>query len=57
MKKKEKRGFYYEVTEEQVREHQKRSVEEILLWLHNTNVFLNQVQNPDEKERMRKFRL
>jgi hypothetical protein len=53
---KEENGFYYEVTEEQVREHQKRSIKEILLWLHETNVFLSQVQTPEEKERMKKFR-
>jgi hypothetical protein len=53
---KPRKGFYYTVTEEQVREHQKRSIEEILTWLHETNVFLNQVQTPEEKERMKKFR-
>lgn len=52
----EKKGYYYEVTEEQVREHQKRSIKEILTWLHETNAFLKKVQTPEERERWEKLR-
>ncbi len=51
------KGYTYTVTKEQVEEHQKRSFEEILLWLHNTNAFLNVVQTKEEKllrEKLRK---
>jgi hypothetical protein len=50
MTKSEKKGFYYTVTEEQVREHQKRSIEEILTWLHETNVFLNRFKHLKRKK-------
>lgn len=50
------RGFYYEVSQEQVDAHRKRSVKEILMWLHNTNLFLSKVQTQEEKNRMKEFR-
>ena len=53
---KQEKGFYYEVTEEQVREHCKRSIKEILNWLHETNIFLNKIQTPEEKQRMKSFK-
>ena len=48
--------YTYSVTKEQVEEHQKRSFEEILLWLHNTNAFLNVVQTEEEKLLRNKIR-
>ena len=53
---KKQRGFYYEVTQEQVNEHRKRSVKEIILWLQGINAFLKKVQTPEEKLRMESFR-
>lgn len=54
--KKELRGFSYTVTKEQVEQHQKRSVEEILIWLQSTYQFIRAVQTPEERERMDKIR-
>ncbi|MBL7892738.1 MAG: hypothetical protein JNL63_08910 [Bacteroidia bacterium] len=49
-------GYHYYVTDEQVREHRKRSVAEIFEWLHNANVFMNAFQTEKEKELARKLR-
>ena len=48
------KGFHYTVTDEQIREHQKRSVKEIFEWLEKTNKFIHSIQTPEERERMRK---
>jgi hypothetical protein len=49
-------GFYYTVSDEQIKEHRQRSVKEIFEWLESTNEFLWRFQTPIEKERMRKIR-
>lgn len=49
-------GYTYHVTESQIREHQKKSVEDILCWLYDLNLFLKEVQTPEEKERVKKFK-
>ena len=46
------KGFHYTVTEEQIREHQQRSVEEIFQWLETTNKFIYNIQTPEERARM-----
>lgn len=48
--------FPYHVTEEQIIRHQQLSIEQIFQWLHDTNVFLNAVQTPEEKEQMKKLK-
>ena len=48
------KGFHYTVTDEQIKEHQKRSVKEIFEWLEETNKFIYAMQTPEERERMRK---
>lgn len=48
------KGFNYTVTDEQIKEHQKRTVLEIFEWLENTNKFIYAVQTPEERERMKK---
>lgn len=48
-----KKGFHYTVTDEQIKEHQKRSIEEIFEWLEKTNKFIYEMQTPEERERMR----
>lgn len=48
------KGFHYTVTDEQIREHQKRSLLEIFEWLEETNKFIYAIQTPEERERMRK---
>lgn len=57
-KKKDKKQFefYYEVTDEQIREHRQRSVKQIFEWLESTNELLQKLQTPEERERMFKIR-
>lgn len=50
-------GFYYTVTKEQVLQHQKRSIVQILQWLYETNLLLSKVQTQEEKDRMKNFKL
>ncbi|MEO5570109.1 MAG: hypothetical protein ABIT08_10270 [Bacteroidia bacterium] len=50
------KGFYYTVTDEQIKMHQQRSVEEIFEWLEGTNKFLWDTQTLEERERMFKIR-
>lgn len=47
------KGFHYTVTEEQIKEHQKRSIKEIFEWLEKTNKFIYQIQTPEERERIK----
>ncbi len=44
-------GFHYTVTDEQIRAHQKKSIEEILLWIETTSKFIYEVQTPEERFR------
>ena len=50
------KGFYYSVTDEQIREHQQRCVKEIFEWLESTNEFIYNIQTPEERERMMNIR-
>lgn len=52
-KENEQVGFRYHVTMEQIREHQKKSPEEILLWIEEYGAFLSAFQTEEDKERMR----
>ena len=49
-------GFYYDVTDEQVRQHQQRSIEEIFDWLETTSMFIWQIQTPEERRRKFDFK-
>lgn len=51
-----KRGYYYTVTDEQIREHQKRTPVEILDWIESTNEFLYKHQTPEAREAWMKIR-
>ncbi len=55
-KKTNKTGFYYEVTEKQIEEHQKRSIEEILYWIESTNELIWMLQTDEERERKYEFK-
>lgn len=44
-------GFHYTVTDEQITAHQKKSVEEILMWIEETSKFIYEVQTPEERLR------
>ena len=48
------KGFHYTVTDEQIKAHQKRSIEEIFEWLESTSKFIWEIQTPEERERIRK---
>lgn len=50
------KGFYYTVTDEQIREHKKRTMFEIFEWLESTNQFIYKLQTAEERERMNKIR-
>lgn len=50
------KGFYYSVTDEQIRQHKQRTVAEIFEWLESTNKFLWDFQTPEERVRMHKIR-
>jgi hypothetical protein len=50
------KGFYYSVTDEQIREHQQRTTNEIFEWLETTLEFIYRFQTPEERERMNKIR-
>ncbi len=47
-----KKGFFYTVSEEQIKQHQKRSIKEIFEWLESTSKFIYSVQTPEERERI-----
>lgn len=49
-------GFHYTVTEEQIKQHQQRSIAEIFEWLEETNKFIYNVQTEKERELMKKIR-
>lgn len=44
-------GFHYTVTDEQIAAHQKKSVEEILLWIEEISKFIYEIQTPEERLR------
>ncbi|MEH0155339.1 hypothetical protein V6R21_14430 [Limibacter armeniacum] len=43
------KGYYFDVTDNEIQEHLQRSVEDIFAWLENTNKFIAQIQTPTEK--------
>ncbi|MCE3259822.1 MAG: hypothetical protein K0S12_1463 [Bacteroidetes bacterium] len=47
-------GFHYTVTDEQIKAHQARSVEEIMMWLEETSKFIFEIQTPEERERTKR---
>lgn len=53
---KDQKGFYYTVTDEQIREHQQRSVKQIFSWLETTLEFIYRMQTPEERKRMQEIR-
>ena len=49
-------GFYYSVTDAQLREHRKRSLFEVFEWLESTRKFIYNLQTPAERRRMQQIR-
>lgn len=58
MKKSDKKtkGYYYEVSEEAIREHMKLSPEQKLMWLREAQSFFNAATPPKSKKLHEKFR-
>lgn len=50
------KGFHYTVTDEQIREHKKRTLKEIFEWLEKTNKFIYALQTPEERDISRKIK-
>ncbi len=50
------KGFHYTVTDEQIQEHQKRSIKDIFDWLEKTNKFVFALQTPKEREMAKKIK-
>ncbi len=53
-KENENIGFHFTVTDEQLKEQQKKSTEDIINWLESTAKFIYDMQTPEERERMKK---
>ena len=45
------RGYYFSVSDDEIKEHMSRSTKDIFQWLESTNRFVNQIQTPQEKKR------
>lgn len=54
--KKKSNGFFYIVTDEQIKQHQQRSMDEIFQWIEKTHKFIYEMQTPREREISRKIR-
>ncbi|MFP4556127.1 MAG: hypothetical protein ACLFNU_04580 [Bacteroidales bacterium] len=52
----ENKGFFYSVSKEQVEEHQKRSIEDILNWIESTNELIWELQTEEERKRKQLFK-
>jgi hypothetical protein len=50
-KENQNREFHYTVTDEQIAEHQKRSIKEIFMWLESTQKLIYALQTPEERLR------
>ncbi len=47
------KGYFFDVTDDQIKEHLTRSPEDIFQWLESTNKFVNLVQTEQEKNKSR----
>lgn len=47
------KGFHYSVTDEQIKAHQQKSIDEILMWIEETSKFIYEIQAPEERRRMK----
>ena len=47
------RGYYFSVTEDEIRAHLNRSCKDIFQWIETTNRFVYQVQTPQERTKSR----
>jgi len=47
------KGFHYTVSDEQIAAYAKWTIEEKLNWLTEMSMFIQSVQTPEERERMK----
>jgi hypothetical protein len=47
------KGYFFDVTDDQIKEHLTRSPKDIFQWLESTNKFVNLVQTEQEKHKSR----
>ena len=45
------RGYFYNVTEEEIKQHVGRSTEDVFYWIESTNRFVSQLQTDHERKR------
>ena len=45
------RGYFFDVTDQQIEEHLNRSVADIFSWLEHANQFIFEMQTPIERDR------
>ncbi len=50
------KGFHYTVSDEQIAAYAKWTIEEKLKWLADTYRFIDSIQTPEERKRMREIR-
>ena len=50
-KENEGKGYFFDVTEEEIKQHLNRSPKDIFQWLESTNRFVSQIQTSTEKKR------
>lgn len=47
------KGYFFTVSDDEIKDHLNRSPKDIFQWLETTNKFVNQIQTPLEKRRSR----
>lgn len=45
------KGYFFSVSDDEIKEHLSRSPKDIFQWLETTNKFVNQIQTPVEKRK------
>ena len=50
-------SFHLNITDEQIKAHQQRDIKDIFNWLESTNQFISSLQNLDDKERNKDFKM
>lgn len=51
----QKKGFFYTVTKDQIKEHKKRSIKDIFTWIESTNKFVTAIRQPHEEKNAQHF--
>jgi len=45
------KGYFFTVSDDEIKAHMSRSPKDIFQWLETTNRFVNQIQTPQEKRK------